>query len=203
MPNEFSKTQFDVLHEVVNVGTGHAASALSRLIDQKIMVRVPDVQLVPLSKVSEYLGGAETAIVGLYFKFSGDLSGSILLFLSEEVTESLIEMLIAGVDLGDPEETENVQKSALLELGNIVANSYLNAIAEMMDMRVLISVPYYAKDMLGAIIDVLLIEIAEAADFALLLETDIESAERKINSNIAIFLDDESLNKIFAKTGLE
>jgi chemotaxis protein CheC len=203
MANEFSKTQLDVLHEVINVGTGHAAAALSRLIDQKIMVTVPDVRMVPLNKLPDYLGGAETPIVGLYFKFSKDLNGNILLFFTEEVTHSLIDLLTAGVEFTDAAERESVEKSALLELGNIVANSYLNAIAEMMDMRVFISVPYYARDLLGAIIDVLLIQIAEAADYALLLETVIESSEQKIHSNIAIFLEDDSLNKIFVNTGLK
>jgi chemotaxis protein CheC len=204
MSKEFSKTQLDMMHEVINIGTGHAADALSRLIDEKVLVNVPEVKMVPLAKMPEHLGGPETPIVGLYFRFSGDLAGSILLFLPEEVTGSLVQFLTAGVDLGDPQEKENVQKSALMELGNIVANSYLNAIAELMDMRIFISVPYYSQDQLGAMIDVLLIQIAEVADYALLLETFVESSPtRKVSCNLAIFLEDESLNKIFDKTGLK
>ena len=142
-------------------------------------------------------------IVGLYFRFSGDLSGNILLYLPETVTDSLIRFLTSGVSFDNVEDKENVQKSAIMELGNIVTNSYLNAIAEMMDMRIFISVPYFSADQLGAMIDVLLIQIAEVADYALLLETVIASKERQIDCNMAIFLEDESLQKIFEKTGLK
>lgn len=202
MAKELSKTQIDVMHEVINIGTGHAADALSRLLDEKVMVEVPDVKMVPIGKVPDHLGGPELPIVGIYFRFSGDLSGSILLFIPESVIATLIEFLTAGIPLDDPAERENVQRSALMELGNIVANSYINAIAELMDMRIFISVPYYAQDLLGALVDVLLIQIAEAADVALLLETLIMSQQRQIDCNLAIFLDDESLEKVFTKTGL-
>jgi len=203
MSKELSKTQLDVMHEVINIGTGHAADALSRLIDERVVVAVPEVKMVPLTDVPRLLGGAEMSIVGIYFRFSGDLSGSILLFLPEDVISSLISFLTAGVSPDDPSEKEDIQRSALMELGNIVANSYLNAIAELMDMRIFISVPYFSQDLLGAMIDVLLIQVAEAADYALLLETVINSQQRKIDCSLAIFLEDESLNKIFDKTGLK
>jgi chemotaxis protein CheC len=203
MANKLTKTQLDALREVINIGTGHAANALSKLIDQKINVEVPDVSLVPLTKVPELMGGHDLPIVGLYFKFYGGISGNILLFLPENVTDALLDFLTAGVPVGDAAEKEAMQESALLELGNIVANSYLNAIAEMMDTKIFISVPYYSRDQLGAMIDVLLIQIAEAADHALLMETLIESTEKKLKGNIAIFLEEDSLGVVFENIGLK
>ncbi|MCB4791133.1 MAG: chemotaxis protein CheC [Elusimicrobia bacterium] len=195
--DKFNKLQMDILREIINTGTGHAATALSALIDKKIIMVVPEVKLVRLEKVPEYLGGAQLPVVGLLFKMSNDISGSILLFFTQENSDLLSKLLTA-----DLYSDKDLNKSAIMELGNIAVNSYLNAIAEMMDFKILISVPYYAKDLLGAVIDFLLIEIAEVSEYALLMETFLESPDVKLKGNLIIFPDNKSLDKMFDKVGV-
>lgn len=83
-----------------------------------------------------------------------------------------------------------------MELGNVLTNSYLNAMAEMMDMKILLSVPYYSSDFLGAVIDLILIEIAEVSDYALLMKTDITLEDVKLTGNFMFFPDTPSFDKI-------
>ncbi len=204
MKNEiFSPVKLDALREIISIGTAHSATALSKLIDKTITVNVPELNVVPLSKIPELLGGAELSIVGLYFRISGDLTGNILLFFPQPTVNSLIEMLTANITTGSIVELTEIEKSALMELGNILTNSYLNAMAETMDIKILLSVPYYASDMLGAVIDFLLIEIAQVSDYVLLMKTVIESTEIILNGNFIIFPDRASFEKIFDRIGLK
>jgi len=199
---EFSKMEIDALKEFVNVGTGHSATALSKLIDKKVDVSVPELSIVPIGKVPERLGGAETQIVGLYFKIIGDITGSVLLFFPLQTASSLTALLTAGMKPDNPAEYEELERSAMMELGNILTNSYINALAQMLDSKIFISIPFYSSDILGAVIDLLLIEIAEVADFALLMETVVESPDTKLSGNFIIFPDAPSLEKILTKAGL-
>lgn len=198
----YTDIEIDALREFINTGTAHAATALSKLIDKPIKVNIPNLNIVPIPSVPEKLGGAENPIVGLYFRMMGDISGSVLLFFPQETAQSLLESLMAGVAPGQKPEFDEIGVSALMELGNIMTNSYINALAQMMDGRILISVPFYSSDLLGAVIDFLLIEIAQEADYALLMETVIESPEVKLKGNFIIFPNSVSLAKIFEKMGL-
>jgi chemotaxis protein CheC len=198
---KYNETQLDALKEFINIGTGQAALAMSKLIDKKVEVNVLGIKLEPLVKVPDILGGPENEIIGLYFKIQGGLTGSILLFFDKKVAEVLYANILEGVNLEDVPEDEEVKKSALKEIGNTLANSYINSLAEMLDERIYISVPYYSNDRLGAVVDFILIEIAEVADYALLMETVLESKDDKINGNFIIFPNSESLKKILRKMG--
>jgi len=199
----FSLIELDTLREIINMGTAYSATSLSKLIDKTILVNVPRVDIAPIKKVPELLGGSNLSIVGLYFKFYGNIDGKIFIFFEKETAELLVKYLTANMTFSNVSEQKEIEKSALMELGNILANSYLNAIAEMMDIKILLSIPYYSSDMLGAVIDFMLIEIAKFTDYALLLNTVIESPEIKIAGNFIIFPERESFEKIFKNVGIE
>src|SRR3989339_725711 len=199
---QYCDIELDALREFISVGTGHAATALSKLIDKDISVKIPHLNLVPVGEVPGKLGGPDLAIVGLYFKVYGDIEGSILLFFPQDTANTLLTFLMAGLPRSDGAEFDVMAQSALMELGNILANSYVNALARMMDAQILISVPYFSSDALGAVVDFLLIEVAQAGDYALLMDTVIDSPGEKLAGNFIIFPDTPSLEKIFRKMGL-
>jgi chemotaxis protein CheC len=206
MENKYSDLKIDALKEFINLGTAHAAKALSKLIDRQVSIIVPSIELTPLGDIPKKLGGPETKITGLFFRISGEISGSVLLFFPQDAVSTLIDFLFLNIDRKvevPPENQREFEISALDELGNIMVNSYVNAIAELLDSRITISVPSFASDMLGAIIDMLIIEAAASGDHALLMETTIDVPEMKLKGNFILFPDEVSLNKIFAKLGID
>jgi len=98
---------------------------------------------------------------------------------------------------------EALGKAALMEMGNIMANSYLNAMAALMGMKILLSVPSYACDYLGSVIDALLIEISEVSESALLMKTELNSDETSFTGNFIILPDGESFDKMLGKMGIK
>lgn len=194
----------DALREVISIGTGHSATALSSLIDKEISMKLPETKIIPLRELVPLLGGDEKNIVCVYFRFFGGLNGGMFLFFPYEDTHLLLEMLMATlpqVDKSNDSYTE-MMKSALMEVGNILVNSYINALAELLDEEIFISIPYYAQDMLSAVVDYLLIQIAQSADYALVLKTDISAPGLKLGGNIVFFPDEVSLEKILKRIGV-
>jgi chemotaxis protein CheC len=209
----FSEIKLDVLREFINVGTGNAATALSEMIDKKISVNLHELRFVELNNIPKLLGGDELPVTAFFFRISHDITGGILLFFSSNTAEILSGYLTSGMNINDPAEKEQVVKSALKELGNIMCNSYINAIAEMLDMKIFISVPFYAADMLGSVIDFLVMQIAEVSDYALVMETTVsiengtdksrDDGSTDIKCNFLLLPDVTSYEKIFNKTGIK
>jgi len=191
----------DALKEVINIGTAQAANALSEMLNKKISINIPDMKLLPLAEVPQHLGGAETPIVGIYFQINGPLGGRIFLIFDKPGGHRLATLLTGNTAMLEG-ELDELGVSALMELGNILSNSYINAIANLLDVSISPSVPYFSEDMLGAAIDYLLIEISQVADSAILFTTDIMVESENLKGNFLVFPDAKFMARISEKLGL-
>ncbi len=191
--------QLDALREVGNIGSGNAAVALSTMVDKKVLLSVPRATLVPLVKVSDLVGGAETPVVGIYLHISGEASGSMLLLLEEKSANQLAHLMVSG---GEQGELSTVEQSALQETGSILAGSYLNALSQMTALLLRPSVPGFAMDMAGAIIDFILVEISQSEDYVLVIETQFDILEHVIKGHLILFPDLGSLDLILGRLGV-
>ena len=210
MDTKMSSILSDALKEMMTIGTGHAVDAIAQMVQRKVMIHVPQVDLVPINIIPDRIGKKrwnEEVIVGLYFKMLGDLSGDILLVFSKESADKISGMLFEDFVLPDMmkniQEQENMRQSALMEVGNILVNSYLNALASITDMKLFPSVPHYAEDVLGAVFDYLLIHISMTSNTALYMETEFVVEGASLSGDLLIFPDFASMEKILEKLGLK
>lgn len=174
---EMSAVQLDALREISSIGMGHAATALSQILDQRIDLCVPKVSVTAVGAVPEQLGGAESLMVGITLQILGDARGSIMLLFPQESAHRLLCNLLG--DQGDALVMNEVTVSTLKEVGNILASAYLSALGNMLHKTLIPSVPLLAYDMAGAVVDYVLIELSQSSDLAMLVETDFngESSE--------------------------
>ena len=98
--------------------------------------------------------------------------------------------------LGTTKEFGENEQSALREIGNILISSYMNAIAKLMGLNSVPSVPALAVDMVEAIFQTVSAEIAETGAEALLIETDMVEETAKIQTTVFLIPDEESMRKI-------
>jgi chemotaxis protein CheC len=167
---ELNSVQLDTLKEVSNIGMGHAATALSQMIGQRVNLTVPNVTITEISQVPEHLGGAEKMMVGITLQILGDARGSIMLLFPQESALRLLCSLL-GHQEKELVMTE-VSVSALKEVGNILASAYLSALGNLLNKTLIPSVPLLAYDMAGAVVDNVLIDLSQSGDFAMMVETD-------------------------------
>lgn len=166
--------QLDALREIGNVGAGNAATALSQLINKKINMSVPKVSVAPISDVPDLVGGPETIVAGVFLRVFGKAPSSILFLLPRDSAFALIDTLMNRSDRDNYEMTE-MDQSALKEIGNILAGSYLNALAFFTQITLLPSIPALAIDMAGAILSLILIQLGQVGDYALVIETEFSA----------------------------
>lgn len=167
---ELNSVQLDTFKEISNIGMGHAATALSQMIGQRVQLKVPSVTITEISKVPEHLGGAEQMMVGITLQILGDARGSIMLLFPQDSAKRLVSSL-----LGQQFEKlvmDDIISSTLKEVGNILASAFLSALGNMMHKTLIPSVPMLAYDMAGAVVDYVLIDLSKAGDLAMMVETD-------------------------------
>ncbi len=194
--------QIDALREAGNIGAGNAAIALSQMVNKKVDLSTPKAAIMQLSKVPELVGGPEAPVAGVYLSVAGDIAGSILLLLEYDSAVCLAGLMVQpGEDVSPPELTV-VKKSALQETGSILAAAYLNALGQLTTLFFKPSVPGFAVDMAGAIIDYVLADLGVSEDHVLVVETDFTVSGVKVLGHLVLFPDLGTLDVILTRLGV-
>ncbi len=201
--DDMNDLHMDALREIGNIGSGNAASALADMLATPVNISVPAVRIMEFTEVIEALGGPEEMIVGILLNLEGDIEGMIMFLLHQNFANELLKNLL-GVDdaLGEMGE---MGYSALQEIGNIMAASYVNAIAAMTGLNINISVPSLSVDMLGAILSVPAIYYANISDKMIFIEDEFsnETLTAPNHEPCLMIPDVISLKKIMTNLGLE
>ena len=166
--------QLDALREVANIGAGHAATALSQMTGQTIMISVPQINIAPLEDIPNQVGSEEEPVAAVLMKMLGDLTGLALLVFTQPTA-----LRVAGLMMKKDNVTEldEIGQSALKEAGNILSAAYLNALSEFMGMILLPSPPSLAIDLSDAVMSATFLEVAQGADFVFCVETEFQLKE--------------------------
>ncbi len=132
-----SAQQLDALREVANIGGGHAATAFSKLVGGRtVKIEVPRVSF-EVSELAELVDG-DSQLVAISFQILEELSGRMLLLLTEPDAHALCQLLLNDAHSGELNEAE---RSALCEAGNIVASACLAAVGTLTGLKILPSAP--------------------------------------------------------------
>lgn len=199
---KFGDFQLDVLREIGNIGAGHATTALSQLIQKHIDMNVPKVNIIPLSEVADSIGGAEVVVVAVFLKVEGDCPGNMFFILNCDSAHNLLHKLL-GIPLGtDVTQFSEMELSALNEIGNILTGSYLSSLADFTGLTLYPSVPGLAIDMAGAILSYGLIELGQASDYALTIDTAFMGGDEEVEGHFFFIPDPDSFQTLFTALGV-
>lgn len=174
MDNHITSLHLDVLKEIGNIGAAHAATSLSMLLNKKIDMHVPKVEMVSFNDMMELVGGPDNVVVGIYLRIEGDATGSMFFILPVEQANRFIQRLIQDetFDFGKAPVAE-IGMSAMQEMGNILSGSYLSAFSDFTGLKIYPTVPGLSVDMFGAIISTGLIELSHVSDHVIVINTSI------------------------------
>ena len=193
--------QLDVLREIGNIGAGNAATALAKMLDKKIEMKVPQIRIMKFCDVSDVLGGAETQVIGILLGIHGDISGSMMFILDYPSSKLLVNIL-----MGKPAESEleydEMTCSALQEIGNILVGSYLSALSNLTNMKIMSGVPALAIDMAGAILSVPAIEFGKTSDTVLYIENEFTDGLDSVVGDLFLVPDEQSYGQLLKALGV-
>lgn len=195
-----SQEYFDVLKELGNIGAGNATTALAQLLQCKVDMKVPQVRLLEFRNVGDMIGGEEQIMTGIYLGVEGDITGSIMFLMDQGTARHLVSKMMMGMDSGG-EQFNEMELSALKEIGNIITGSYLNSLSDLTHLTIFPTIPSIATDMAGAILSVPAIEFGVYGDRILLIQTQFTD-EVDLNGYFILVPDADSYTKILSSLGL-
>ncbi len=190
----------DVLKEIGNIGAGNATTAIASMINSTITMKVPKVELMEANKLGGAICPEEETIVGIFLEVTNDISGSMMFLMRMDSAHYLVDKLMGTSGELDRQFTD-MELSALKEIGNIIAGSYLSALSNMTHMFIAPSVPYIAVDMAAAILSVPAIQFGQYGENALLIETEFGD-DVMINGYFILMPEQDSYEKILQSLGI-
>lgn len=202
-----NEVKLGILQEVGNIGAGNAATALSKLVNKKIEMNVPVVRVISFQELMDLYGGPDEMIAAVFLRIEGEVTGSMFYLLPVDKATFFARLLTGMKDITLTNSgNSELALSALQEMGNIMAGTYLTALSEFIQMRLTPSVPEVGIDMFGAIISYGLLEISKVSDYAIMidtvLKTETEEDNGLIKGHLFLLPDPESFEKIFSALGV-
>lgn len=193
--------QFDVLKEIGNIGAGNATTALAKMMNMKIDMNVPRVDLVPFSNLPDIFGSPEEVLAGILVQLDGDIKGMMMFLVKEKSAHNLVNSLMGGMIQSSGDGFSDMELSALGEIGNIIIGAYLSAMSNLTSLKISSSVPYISIDMAGALLSVPAIEFGKLGDKVLLIETQFGELDF-VNGYFLMVPELESYDAILSSLGM-
>ncbi|HXG25141.1 MAG TPA: chemotaxis protein CheC [Chthonomonadales bacterium] len=198
---QLSETHIDALREVANIGTGNAVTALAELTGREFKVTVPAFGALALSVCEDLFGDLEALAVSVYMPVKGDVDGHVAFLFPFEGACELADFVL-GRASGETQALDELEYSALIEVGNIIISSFLNALAELTDLSLPSSMPGIAVDMTAAILASLAAASPDLGDHALTITTCLVGQEEPIEGVFLFIPEPASLPVLFHALGM-
>lgn len=193
--------QLDALREVANIGAGHAATALSQMIGETIMISVPMINIARLEEVPPQVAAPDEPVAAVLMHMLGDLTGRTLLVFPRRTAHRLASLLLRrptdGAD-ADSKEFSEMDQSAIKEAGNILSSAYMTALSDFMGMMLLPSPPSLAVDMSDAVLTTTYLQFGTDRDLVFCVESEflMDDTAEKLRGFFLLLPDPASLQAI-------
>jgi chemotaxis protein CheC len=189
--------QIDALREVANIGAGHAATALSQMTGDTIMISVPTINIARLEDVPPQIAEPEEPVAAVLMNMLGDLTGRALLVFPRPTALRLSALMLhrtehSSLDLGA------IEQSAIKEAGNILSGAYLNALSDFMGLMLIPSPPSLAVDMSSAVLTTAYLQFGTDRDYVFCVETEffMQELQERLRGFFLLLPDVASLHAI-------
>lgn len=199
--NTLSELQLSALSEIGNIGAGNAATSLATILADKVSMTVPKLQIIDVTSMATVLGGPEKELAGILVNMTNDVQGMLLFLLDKEFVSKLINVLLEK-DIDGFESITELDMSAIMEIGNILAGSYISAIAMLTNLNIGLSTPQIAIDMAGAILSYPAASFGIMGEKLLFIEENFLSGDDSIRSHLLIMPEPNSLELIMESLGV-
>ena len=193
--NTFTDMQLDALRELANIGSGNAGTALSQMLGKSVDISVPTAAVLPLADAVAIAGAPDELRHGVVVRVLGDLDAIVLLLFPDADARTLCR--IYGIEPSTPDG-----QSMLGEVGNILGTSYINVLAQMVAMTLDPAPPQVVEDMLGSILESVLLGRGEDVDTALILDSALRVEDEECSLSFLLLPADGGIRQLLERLGL-
>ena len=196
-----TEIEVDALREMANIGAGNAVTSLAIMIGQPFGMSVPAFGAKALDEFDDILGDPEAMSVAVYVPVDGDARGHGTFLFPYANACRLVDSLL-GRPEGETVELGEMECSAILELGNVIVSSFLNAMSEMTGLSLPAGVAALAMDMTAAILSSIATVSPDLGDHALTVMTRFAERDHPVQGVFVFIPEPKSLPVLFGALGL-
>lgn len=196
-----TEIEVDALREVANIGAGNAVTSLAVMTGEDFGMSVPSFGARGLDQYGDLLGDAEALAVAVYVAVDGDAKGHGAFLFPYANACCLVDHLL-GRPVGETVELDEMESSAILELGNVIVSTFLNAMSEMTGLALPAGVPMLAVDMTGAILNSIAAVSPDLGDHGLTVMTRFAENDQPVEGVFVFIPEPRSLSTLFGSLGL-
>ena len=184
----------DRLNEINRRAARNASNALSKLIDKLVKVEIADSSVKSVQNLSMVIP-PEEIVAGIYLSVTGDVKGASILIFPEASAFTLSDLLLKR-KIGTTRRLTELDKSALMEVGNIVSGNYLTVLSDALGVKTIEHVPRFSMDMFGAIMGQIIANFTEQADKVLVVEIEFTFEPTRLKGYFFLLFRVEELQAI-------
>lgn len=199
--DELTSMELDTLREIGSMGTGNAATALSEMLGREVRITLPEVRIMGYNEAIEWIGGPEEITAGVLVKMGGQINGIMLSVQQIDFVNLVLESILKE-RIKDYSELGEMESSALVEVGNIMISTFINALSGLSGVDVSLTVPAFTVDMQGAILAVPMAEYGGQSDYIMTIGGNFVCDNKQVPCRLLMSPDLRSLNGLLRKLGV-
>lgn len=200
--DELNFLEIDTLREIGSIGTGNAATALSQLLQKEVRITMPEVRIMGYNESIDWIGGAEEITAGVLMRLGGEINGIMLSVQQLDFVNLVLESML-GHSVKDYMELHEMECSALIEVGNIMISTFINALSGLAGISINLTVPAFTVDMQGAIMAVPMAEFGGQSDYIMTIGGNFVCDNKQVPCRLLLSPDVRSLNFLLRKLGVD
>ena len=193
--------ELDVMKEISSIGTSHAATSLSKLLQKEVRITIPEVNILSYDETVDKIGHIEELVAATLVQMSNEVNGLMLFIFKMDLANAVLGKLLSR-HYTSFEEMDEMDYSALEEIGNIIICSYVNAFTQLVGVEIDLSVPSSTINMLGGILTVPIAEYGYETDKLMYINAEFIIDGRKLSDGLLMLPDIASLNGILERLGV-
>ncbi len=188
---ELTAEELDMLKEIGNIGSGHAITALSELLNKNVEVSLTSANIDTFWKVPDMFDSPDEEVVVIFSKIPVNSDLSIVQIFPKESIFKLINLLNnsdkkSGHIVESTNDLNEFSYSIISEIGNILSGHYASALADLLSIRLVPNVPIIAIDSLNAILNSIIAKYSQIIDYIILINTKLMVSDLNINGTICL-----------------
>ena len=199
--DELTSMELDTLREIGSMGTGNAATALSQMLGREVRITLPEVRIMGYNEAIEWIGGPEEITAGVLVKMGGQINGIMLSVQQIDFVNLVLNSMLSKT-ITDYSELTALESSALVEVGNIMISTFINALSGLAGVDVTLTVPAFTVDMQGAILAVPMAEYGGQSDYIMTIGGNFVCDNKQVPCRPLMSPDLRSLNALLRKLGV-
>jgi chemotaxis protein CheC len=194
-----SSVQIEAMKEVANIGAGHAATALSEMLNEPIHIGIPSAEILTLANLAERLSLHGHLVNAVHIQVLGEAPCRIVVLFEKAQALGFVSIFM-GLTPDDESIPAPIIESTIKEVANIIGGSYLTALTELTGIVLVGSVPSFSSGTTkNAFLD---LRDVPGDQEVLYVQTSLNKGGSLISGEVILIPENKSIDPLLSVFGL-